>query len=413
MSMVSGFSRITRALGSRNYRLYATGNFLSLIGWWMQRVGVGWLTWQLTESATWLGAMACAELIPSMVFGMPAGALADRFDKLTVIRTAQFLAMGEAAVLAALTFAGITTVELLFALTLFAGIVSAFSQPARLSFIPSLVPAEDLSAALALNSSIFNLARFVGPAFAGIAILHGGVGAAFLGNAVSYLAFLTSLWLLRVPPEPPHEPSKRGLLGDMGEGMRYAGAHPGIGPALLLMLAISLLIRPLPELLPGFADNVFGRGADGLAWMTSMMGAGAFAGGLWLAQRGPLEGLTAATIISAIVFAVAILAFTATEMFPFALACIAVAGFATVAYGTGTQTLVQAAVHRTMRGRVLGIYGLIFRGAPALGALAMGAVADWHGLRPPVAAGAAVCLILLAWAYSRRRQLARELEAGS
>lgn len=410
---LAGFGHIARAFGHRNYRIYATGNGLSLVGWWMQRVGVGWLTWQLTESATWLGLIACAELIPSVIFGPIAGAVADRVHRLKLIRITQVLAMAEASALAGLTYAGLMTIELLFALTVFVGIVGAFSQPARLSFIPSLVPAEELSTALAINSSVFNLARFIGPALAGIAILHGGVAAAFLGNAVSYLAFLTSLWLLRQVKDPPEAPSGRGFLGDVGAGLSYAGRHPGIGPVLLLLLATSVLIRPIIELLPGFADNVFLRGADGLAWMTSVMGLGALTGGVWLAQRGPLTGLTGATIVNAIVFAVALLGFTATDYFPFALVCIAVAGFATVAYGTGTQSLVQVAVDRAMRGRVLGIYGLIFRGGPALGALAIGMLADRFGLRLPVAAGAGLCLIILIWAYTQRHRLARLLEAES
>lgn len=408
---LAGFGHIVRVFGHRNYRIYATGNGLSLVGWWMQRVGVGWLTWQLTESATWLGLIACAELIPSVIFGPIAGAVADRVHRLTLIRTTQVLAMAEAAALAGLTYAGLTTIELLFALTLFVGIVGAFSQPARLSFIPSLVPAEELSTALAINSSVFNLARFIGPAVAGIAILHGGVAAAFLGNAVSYLAFLTSLWMLRQVEDPPEAPSGRGFFGDVGAGLSYAERHPGIGPILVLLLATSVLVRPIIELLPGFADNVFQRGADGLAWMTSFMGLGALAGGVWLAQRGPLTGLTAATIGNAIMFCVALLGFTATDYFPFALVCIAVVGFATVAYGTGTQSLVQAAVDRAMRGRVLSIYFLIFRGGPALGALAIGVIADRYGLRLPVAVGAGICLAILIWAYIQRGKLARLLEA--
>jgi predicted MFS family arabinose efflux permease len=345
-----------------------------------------------------------------VIFGPIAGAVADRVHRLTLIRTTQVLAMTEAAILAGLTYAGLTTIELLFALTVFVGIVGAFSQPARLSFIPSLVPAEELSTALAINSSVFNLARFIGPAVAGVAILHGGVAAAFLGNAISYLAFLTSLWMLRQVRDPQEAPSGRGFIGDVGAGLSYAGRHPGIGPILLLLLATSLLVRPIIELLPGFADTVFLRGADGLAWMTSFMGLGALAGGIWLAQRGPLAGLTGATIANAIMFCVALLGFTATDSFPFALACIAVAGFATVAYGAGTQSLVQAAVDRAMRGRALGIYGLIFRGGPALGALAIGMIADRYGLRLPVAAGAGICLVILIWAYTQRRRLARLLE---
>lgn len=201
--MASGFSNIARVLRHRDYRIYLTGNFLSLVGWWMQRVGVGWLTWQLTESATWLGAIACAELVPTLFLGPIAGAVSDRIDRLIIVRTVQILSMAEAALLAGLTYAGLVSIEILFGLTLFVGIIGSFSQPARLSFISSLVPSEDLSTAIGLNSSSFNLARFMGPACAGLAILHGGVATAFLGNAVSYLAFLISLWMLHVQRDSP------------------------------------------------------------------------------------------------------------------------------------------------------------------------------------------------------------------
>ncbi len=410
MPALAGFARIARALQNPNYGIYTAGNSVSLIGTWMQRVAVGWLTWQLTGSGAWLGAMAFADLFPTVLIGPFAGAAADRWDRRRALRTGQSLMLAQALVLFVLTATGLITIWSLLALTLFAGVVVAFNQPTRLALIPSLVRREDLTAAVATNSIIFNSARFLGPAAAGVIIVTGGVAAAFAANAACTAALVLALTRIRLEDGGRDgKASRGGLLAEVGEGLGYAARHGGIAPLLLLLLAAGLCARPFVELLPGFADAVFRAGAEGLAAMTSSVGLGAIAGGLWLARRDGPDGLAAVALASPLVLALAIFGFVASDRLWLALPALALAGFAMVAGGVGTQTLLQLAVEGRLRGRVLSLYGLIFRGGPALGALVMGALSEVFGLRLPLAAGAGLAALAGAAAFTRRRAIAAAL----
>lgn len=404
-------SGIVRALGNRNYRIYASGNAVSLTGTWVQRVAVGWLTWQLTESATWLGLIAMAELFPSLLVSPLAGAAADRLDRIRLTKICQCLQLTQAVTIAALTLGGLITVELLFALTVVLGTVGAFNQPSRLSLVNSMVGRDDISAAVALNSVLWNAARFIGPAIAGVIIVVFGIGYAFLANALSYLAFLLALTMIDLPAGTATTRRGQSLVTQIVEGFKYACGHPGIGPLLLLMIATALLARPFTELLPGFADRVFERGAVGLATLTSVTGIGAIIGGLWLGQRGDVTGLTRIAVINIAVFALSLLAFTATDSFPVALVSVLFAGFSMVVSGISSQTLIQISAQGPMLGRVLSLYGLTWRAGPALGALIMGSLADSLGMRWPVAGGATLCLVGWVFAMRHRQRLAALLES--
>jgi predicted MFS family arabinose efflux permease len=405
-----GYTNIVRALGNRNYRVYAAGNFVSLCGTWLQRIAIGWLAWQLTHSGTWLGLVAFADLFPTVLLSPFAGTLADRHDRLTMLKTTQCLAMTQATTLAAMTFAGQMTIGWLFALAFAMGVINAFNQPARLALIPSLVERTDLPAAVAINSTIFNSARFLGPAVAGVVIARGSIELAFAVNAASYLAFLAALQRLKLVQPDRALGSGRNFLHDSLEGYRYVARHPGIGPMIVLLTATSIGGRAYVELLPGFADAVFGRGAEALAWLTATIGLGAILGGLWMATRGAAKGLTDVVIGNMLLLALALLAFTATTSFWIALPCLFVAGFALVINGSGGQTLVQGAVEGPVRGRVMSLYGMIFRGGPALGALIMGSLSSQVGLRLPVACGALLCAGFWLWARLRRARIADALE---
>ncbi len=406
----AGFGRIARALGNPNYGRYAAGNSISLVGTWMQRVAVGWLTWQLTESGAWLGIIAFADLFPTVLIAPLAGAAADRWDRLKTLKLGQAALSLQAAVLFVLTASGLITIWLLLGLSLFLGVVAAFNQPARLALVPSLVVRQDLPAAVAINSIIFNSARFVGAAAAGLIIVGVGTAAAFAVNALSYAIFLVVLSRIRLAPTAARQAHRGGLMAEIAEGLGYVARHPGIGPLLLLLLAVSFGARPFVELLPGFAGAVFEAGAAGLAAMTSTVGLGAISGGLWLAQRDGRGGLTKVALSSPLVLAAALIMFVAAGTMKLALPALFVAGFAMVSGGVGTQTLLQLSVGGTLRGRVLSLYGLIFRGGPALGALVMGGLSEIVGLRLPLAGGA--CLAALAWAlvWTRRHRLAAALE---
>jgi predicted MFS family arabinose efflux permease len=408
MRVLTGLERIPRTLAHRNFRIYVAGNSVSLIGTWMQRIGVGWLAWELSHSGAVLGLVAFADLFPGVMIGPFGGALADRADRLRVIRIAQSLIMLQAITLFVLTASGIITVPLLLALVLFHGAVIGFNQPARLALIPSLVPRSDLSTAVAINSIVFNAARFIGPALAGLTIISVGVGAVFALNGLSFLAFLFALSRLKLAPlgEPK---AARSMLGAVADGLRYALSHPGIGPILVLQAVLAVCARPFVELLPGFAAEVFGRGALALAVLSSAIGIGAIAGGLWLAQRPADAGLPRLVLLSSVLGAVAILAFALCPWFWPAIGCVTLAGVAMVVGGAGTQTVLQTAVEEDMRGRVLSLFGLIFRGGPALGALAMGAASEALGLQAPLAAGTLLGLLAAIWLWRRRDAIDRGL----
>jgi predicted MFS family arabinose efflux permease len=404
------YRNIVRALHNRNYRIYATGNFISLCGTWLQRIAVGWLAWQLTHSGTWLGLVSFADLFPTVVLSPIAGTLADRHDRVALIKSTQLLAMGQAIALAAMTYAGAMTIGWLVALALAMGIVNAINQPARLALIPSLVDRPNLASAVAINSTIFNSARFLGPAVAGVVIAQGSIELAFAVNATTYVAFYIALHRIRLTAEAPVPPSRRNFLQDSLEGYFYVARHPGIGPMMVLMCATSLGSRAFIELMPGFADAVFGRGAQGLAWLTATTGLGAMVGGVLMASRGEPRGLTRLVIGNVLVMSFALLAFTATTSFWFALPCLFVAGFSLVVNGIGAQTVIQTAVDGAMRGRVMSLYGMIFRGGPALGALVMGTSASQVGLRLPVACGALLCIGFWLWARLRQQRIAASFE---
>lgn len=410
MARIGGFANIKRVLDNRNYRIFIGGNLCSNLGNWIQRVAVGWLTWQLTESAAWLGLITFADLFPTVAIGLIAGALVDRTDYLRMLKLTQTIAMTQAALLSLLTFADLITIELLCALTVLRGINTAFNRPARMSLIYRLVGRDTLSSAIALNAIIFNSARFVGPAAGGAIIVAGGVALAFACNALTFLVFLAALTFLRLPRQEKKRKDGRSLLSEAADGVRYALSHPGIGPLLIILVVTALFARPFTELLPGFADQVFGRGVDGLALLISANGLGAMAAGLWLLQRGTIAGLAALVIANLLLMACALLAFIATDIFWVAMPFLVVAGFSLVMQGVSVQTLIQTAVAGELRGRVLAVYGIVARGCPAIGALMLGGLSEHFGLRLPLAGGAVVCLVLWVWAARLRPAMDRAFE---
>jgi MFS family permease len=384
-----GLGNIARAFAHRNYLVYVSGNSISLIGWWLERVAVGWLTWTLTHSGAWLGLISLADFLPVFFLAPFAGVLADRRDRVSTIRLTQWIGCAQASLLAILVVSDAMTIEMLLALVLMLGIASGVAQPSRLALIPTLVNRESLASALAINSVIFNLARFIGPALAGIVIAEIGIAAAFAANAVSYIAFQISLLNLRGLPPPPVV-GRQNVLRASVEAFSYACRHSGIGPMLLLFVVTTIGTRGFIELFPGFADRVFDRGPQGLAMLTSTVGLGAICGASWMVLRSAITGLANVVLVCTLIMSLAILAFTATDAFYLALPCVFVAGAMMTITGTGAQTLIQAAVDDRMSGRVMALYGMIFRAGPAVGAVLMGTLSEYLGLRLALALGAVV-----------------------
>jgi len=404
-----GFGNVGRAFRHRNYRVYISGNGISLIGTWLQRVSCGWLAWTLTHSGAWLGLVSLAEFLPVLFLSPLAGVMADRRDRVGIIRLTQLFGCAQASLLAVLVWSGLISIHLLFALVLLLGIGNSIAQPARLALIPTLVDREALPSAVAINSIVFNAARFIGPAVAGVVIARVGIAAAFAVNAVAYIAFQISLANLRDIPKLPMRAAQNALRASL-DAYSYASRHPGIAPMLLLFAVTTIGTRGFIELFPGFADGVFHRGPQGLAMLTSTVGLGAIFGGTWMLFRSQLSGLTTIVLANTVVMSLAIVAFTASDNFALALPCVFVAGAAMVITGIGAQTLIQASTDRSMAGRVMALYGMIFRAGPSLGAVLMGTASVHFGLRLPLAIGAFVSCGFWVLTFWRHKAIAAALE---
>lgn len=278
-------NRIAIALTSSNYGTYVLGKAINLIGTWMQWIAVGWLAWSLTKSPLWVGLIAFADLFPTVLIGPIAGALADRWDRLKILKAALALAFVHALVLFAFTISGALNEISLLALTSLFGIIIGFYQPARLALIPSLVTPDHLTTAVSFNAVVFNLARFIGPMFAGLVIAGPGPAWVFAINALTYIIFLIFLTRIELTEEQPVTSKHSPFLSQLHEGFTYVTAHGSIAALILLLIVFHICARPMTELLPAFAGASFENGAQALAALTSALGAGAIAGGLWLAQR--------------------------------------------------------------------------------------------------------------------------------
>ncbi|MEK9684622.1 MAG: MFS transporter [Rhodospirillaceae bacterium] len=408
-----GFHAIKSALANDNYRYYAAGNVLSHFGTWIQRVGMGWLAWELTRSPFWLGAIGFADMVPAMILAPFAGAIADRVNRLRGIQFTQFLALLQAVVLALLAFSGTATIWWLFWLALFRGIVMSFNQPMRFSILPSLVERKDLPSAIAINSISFNLARSLGPVLASGIIAIWGVGMAFSINAISFLIFIISLLAINLSINPHKEKKPlRNIPHEILEGMRYCMQTSGIAQVFIILAVVALFGRAFAELLPGFADGVFGWGVQGLGYFHAAMGCGAIMGSIYLARRGMVAGMTRITGASVLLLGVALILFAGSSNFYFAVICAGFAGLGLVMIGVGEQQLIQNSIDGAMRGRVMAFYGLMMRGGTAMGAMGMGLVGEWLGISWPVVIGGVVMLLLCAWIFSQRHFLEKSLEAN-
>jgi MFS family permease len=340
-----------------------------------------------------------------------AGAFADRVNRLKVVRLVQYMSLIQAAMLATLTLSGVMTIELLFVLALIQGIVQGIHQPFRHALLGTIVTRTEMTPAIGINSTIWNSSRLIGPAISAVVILHLGVGATFLINAFSYVPMLISLYLITAEHKPVAPKSLSQVPAEILEGIRYATGHQFIGTVMFLLLIFSFFGRATQELLPGFTGAVFNVGADGLAMLTGAAGLGSLFSGVWLSRRGTLTGLSDVLILMVALIAATQLAFVATDIFWVSVAVFVGWGFVLNGAGIICQSLVQATVPDTIRGRVVSLYGMLWLGTPALGAFAMGVAADFLGFRIPVAGGACIVVATFAWSLTRRRRLRNSIDA--
>ncbi|WP_417720792.1 MFS transporter [Salipiger sp.] len=393
--------KVFPALANRVFAAYAAGSFAAFTAIWVQRTVMGWLTWELTGSGSWLGVIAFAYLIPLVVVGPFGGALADRIDNMRVITGCLGVMAVAAVLLTALSAFGALTIWLLVAISAVQGVTEAFSQPAQLSLVPSLVPRRDLASAVATTSVSFNTARFIGPAVGGGLIAATGPATAFAVAACGFVLFLAVLLILHGRVETATRERSGHFLGALAEGVRYTVGHPGVGPLMLLVIAVGGLGRPVVELFPGFAEQVFRSDARGLAVLTSSVGIGAVLAGLRWSGANTGVDLARAMLRTSVGAVIALWAFLMAPSLAVAAPILVCLGFCTASTGITVQTMINLAVEDGFRGRVLSLFGVCFRGSPAIGALAMGGLADHFGLKLPVLGGGA--LLLHCWLALRHR----------
>ena len=409
----SGFRNILASLKHRDYAIYTYTHFPGLIFMWAQRIGVGWLAWELTQSPTWLGLIAMADLLPAVFLAPVAGAVADRMNVIRLLLISEIFLVVYAFVLWLLTVTGVIDIWLLFAFSILLGCNHPFGNAGRANVTPLIVPQAELGPAIALNSICFNLARSAGPAVAGglIAATH-SVDLLFFLFGAGEAVLVIGLMFFRTQTQP-RKRQGGGVLGmvrDVRAGFGYVLSHPGIGPVLLLLIFGSITSRPSNELLPGFADQIFARGAEGLGWLGAAVGIGGILGSIWLAWRGGIAGLANVVVFNTLIMGIGLIGFGVSDNFWLALLFLAVVGWALNVAGVGTQTLLQWSVDPAMRGRVMSIFMLIFRGVPALGALIIGVAAEFFGLQWAVTAAGAICAVGCIWAYRHRANMRDHLE---
>ncbi|MHA1108735.1 MAG: MFS transporter [Alphaproteobacteria bacterium] len=409
MARFAYFKNFAELWKQPNFSWYMGGQTISLIGMWAQKIAIGWLTWELTGSNFWLGAIAFADLFPTVVITPIAGVIADRVNRLNMSRLCQTLAGIHALVLSALTFSDLIDIWSLFALTLILGVIMAFGTAARLSTVPNLMEARYVPTAIGIDSSVYNMARVVGPMVAAAMISLIGTGATFLFNGFTYVVFVFCMFRIHLLR---NESSGRGgkIFAETFDGMRYAARHPGIGPALVLLIAAAIGIKPFLEMLPGLADGVFHAGVEGFATFAAVAGAGAIVAGLWMAVRGQAQGTTRIAFGSMLVGVTGVFIVCATQIFWIGLVGAFVVGASVTLSGTSTQVLMQNSVEGAVRGRVMSLYGMMHRGAPAFGAVIIGFAAEQVGLQTAMIGGGVVTGIVFVLMLRRYRTMVAALE---
>jgi len=398
---------MSRALRHRNYRLFFAGQGISLIGTWLTRVAMSWLVYRLTHSAFLLGVVGFASQIPTFILAPVAGVLVDRWSRHRVLVVTQALAMVQSALLAGFALSGRITVWHVLALGVFQALINAFDTPARQAFVVEMVESrEDLPNAIALNSSLVNGARLVGPSVAGVLIAAVGEGWCFAVDAVSYLAVIGSLLAMRLRVAPARPP-RRHMLVELREGFGYVVSTPTVGPVLLLFAVISLTGVPYMVLMPIFAGDVLHGGPHTLGLLTAATGVGAVSGALWLASRRGVRGLVPVIIVSGMAFGGSLVAFGFSPSLLVSLPVLVLVGAGMMIMAAATNTVIQTEVPDDKRGRVMSFYTMAFFGMMPLGSLAGGVLGARIGAPLTVVGGglatiAAVLLFTVRTARARR-----------
>lgn len=394
------------ALRHLNFRWFYFGQLLSLTGAWMQSTAQGWLVLELTDSAFLLGVMTAAGSLPVLLFTLYAGVAADRMDKRRIILAAQIAAGILALVLAVLVDSGQITYALVLTIAFLLGITQAFEVPTRQAFFVDLVGKQDLPNAIALNSTAFNATRVVGPAIAGFLIASVGIAACFYANAVSYLAVIAALLVMRLP-EFRRPPQVTSTLDGLAEGFGFLRRERRASALIGLIAAISILAFPYAMLLPVFARDVLHAGPRGLGWLLSATGAGAMAGGIAVAAWGNRIPRGRLLVVASLAFTLLLAAFSLSRSLPLSMVLLAGMGFTMILNNATLNALLQGLVPDDLRGRVMAVYVFMFLGMTPIGSLQAGVLARWWGAPGALLAGAAALFAILVVVWTRIPELRR------
>jgi MFS family permease len=393
----AGWRLVLRALSYRNYRLFFGGQSISLIGTWMTRIATSWLVYRLTDSAFLLGVVGFSGQIFTFLLAPFAGVWVDRWDRHRTLVVTQVLSMLQSLALAALALSHIITVGQIIVLSLLQGAINAFDIPARQAFVVQMVEnREHLGNAIALNSSMVNAARLIGPSIAGLVIAAVGEGYCFLIDGLSFIAVIVSLLAMRVTPLAARA-VRPDMLAELREGWEYVSTFVPIRSILLLLAAISLVGMPYTVLMPVVAVNILHGGPDTLGFLMAASGVGALAGAIHLAARKSVLGLGRLIAITAGVFGAALMAFAMSHWLWLCLLLLPVAGFAFMQQMAASNTILQTIVREEQRGRVMSYYSMAFLGMVPFGSLFAGMLAAHIGVPLTLALGGAGCIAAALW----------------
>ncbi len=410
-----------RALRHRNFQLFFTGQAISLVGTWMQTVAQSWLVYRMTGSTLLLGTVGFASQIPVFIMAPVGGTVADRNNRQRVVIGTQIASMVLAAILALLTLSGRIQVWQIMVLAAGLGVVNAFDIPARQAFLIDMVGREDLLNAIALNSSMFNGARIIGPAIAGILVASIGEGWCFFANAVSYIAVIIGLLLMRIQ-HPANLANQASPLENILEGFSFVRNTGPVRAILLLLGLVSLVGMPYAVLMPVFADRILHGGARGLGILMAATGVGALLGAASLAARVGVKGLGKLIALAAGGFGVSLILFSFSNMFWLSTVLLVPVGFTMMVQMASSNTLIQAMIPDQLRGRVMSVYSMMFMGMAPLGAFLAGALANHLGAPWTVAVGGVASIAAAIWfgrhlpsirAEARELVLAQGMTGGS
>ncbi|HTL96477.1 MAG TPA: MFS transporter [Gemmatimonadaceae bacterium] len=389
---------LLRALRHRNYRLFFSGQSVSLVGTWITRIATLWLVYRLTGSALLLGIVGFCGQIPTLLLAPFSGVLVDRWNRHRILVATQVLSMLQSLALAVLALAGIITVTEILVLQVAQGIINAFDTPARQAFVIEMVEQrEELPNAIALNSSMVTGSRIIGPTIGGILIAAVGEGWCFMVDAISYLAVIASLLAMRLAAESARRGRRTSAIEELREGVRYVSGFAPARTVLLLLALVSTMGMPYMVLMPAVASGVLHGGPHTLGFLMTASGVGALAGAMYLAARPSVLGLDRAIAIATATFGVGLAAFALSHTLWLSLALLPIAGGGFMVQTASTNTILQTIVDERLRGRVMAFYAMSFLGTAPIGSLVAGVVASRIGVQMTILLGGLACVAGASW----------------